>query len=204
MPSPPKGHHACFSTLPLSSAVAQVHPGRVCVCVCVCVCSCMYMTTAEHAKSSPFRGCRVAVAQVNPGRVCVYTPVHGDRSACQASLLKGCRGAEGVWRGSAQRSSLPHSRQTYLHASALGPRWTAGGCSLTPSSHLVCHSLSLAYRGSTQPQRIISFSTPFLVSGLLTHQIASSFHVPLLCSSIVLSCLSTFASVRAKPKCVCV
>ena len=66
----------------------------------------------------------------------------------------------------------------------------------------MCHSLSLAHRGSTLPQRIISFSLPFLVSGMLTHQIFSFFHVLLLCFSIVLSYQSSLASVRVEPKCV--
>ena len=64
------------------------------------------------------------------------------------------------------------------------PARAAGGCTLLLSFHLVCYSLSLAHRGRTLPQRIISFGMPFLVSGMLTHQNQSSSHVLLFCSSI--------------------
>ena len=136
--------------------------------------------------------------------MCVYTPEHGvselfDAIACSRFLLG--RGTEAVPRGSVQRSSPPHSRKTHLLASALGPKVDSWGCSVPP--HLVCHSLSLAHRGNTLPQRINSFRMPFLVSGMLAHHISSSFHDLLLCFSIVLSCQSSLASVRTAPKCVC-
>ena len=68
--------------------------------------------------------------------------------------------------------------KTYLHGSACFLARAAGGRTSPFSYHLVCHGLSLAHWGRTLPQRIISFSMPFLVSGMLKYQIyQSSAHV---------------------------
>ena len=67
-------------------------------------------------------------------------------------------------------------RRTCRHPPWVAAR-AAGGCTSLLSSHLMCHSLSLAHRGRTLPQRIISFSMPFLMYDMLTHP-----------KSIVISC----------------
>ena len=180
-----KFHHGATKICP------KVHPPLyrcegVCLCLCVGVCLSVSLSVSLC--------------------VCIHAWI-GDRSASLFPEAVLCAGGQGVRRGSVQRSSPLHSRKTYLQASALGPSEGSLGMHFAQllSYHLVCHSLTVAHRGRTLPQRITSVGMPFVVSGMLTHQqfIVVSRPAPLLFHRLVLSVARRSHPCRGKV-CACV